>query len=30
MTPQVLRFEDWTAPVPAVERKVVEALPESP
>ncbi|GID93572.1 alpha/beta hydrolase [Amorphoplanes digitatis] len=30
MSSQVLRFEDWTAPVPAVEREVVEALPQSP
>jgi pimeloyl-ACP methyl ester carboxylesterase len=30
MSPQLLRFADWTAPVPAVEREVLHALPESP
>jgi len=30
MSPQLLRFADWTAPVPPVEREVLEALPQSP
>src|SRR4051794_36865467 len=30
MSPQLLRFADWTAPVPAIEREVLSALPQSP
>jgi len=28
MRSQVLRFTDWTSPVPPVEREVLSALPE--
>jgi pimeloyl-ACP methyl ester carboxylesterase len=30
MSSQVLRFADWTSPVPPVEREVLSALPEAP
>ena len=30
MSSQVLRFADWTSPVPAVEREVLSVLPEAP
>ena len=28
MSAQLLRFADWTSPVPPVEREVLSALPE--